>query len=498
MIIYTKSHLKEVCLHYTPRVQTILSRKFSPTNIRELIASATRCNSYAHICEELQAVPVVINYDEYKAKLFTQLSTKHKLTTTKEQEIELLSLFKEEPLSLLYAPECNFPVTDKTDWYIPSAESPLTQLKKNAIEFVNLSKPGNEPKNEYPELYLDLEFDIDEAIDEYIFEHEDFGFSWEEDVESKGLSEEEGNKLYNKCRKKWFVDNKEKVEDIKLYALQQTAEWRYRSLISEGAIVENNTFKLNELDGHEEFKSLLFENFTKDCSLVFWRTVHVDTQFLENGGNLQGAFAGTQIVYLGVLDKGEFTPISSTSALSLNFEYTGSRALFDITDAHSACMNDVFKEMDKHITSQGNSWDNFIVEMSENSKAGIIRPWSEKNIFDNNSVHVFSITLLTSQLCPMIDDCCDDWWDFAETTGAPEVSESCIIFTEVCGPKPESNSVSIFSSYDFEDIDEEERTKMTENELIEQRKQNDFSNKLKQCVSDIDVVPYDPWAHPSS
>lgn len=255
-------------------------------------------------------------------------------------------MFKEEPLSLLYAPECNFPVSNNTGSYSPSSESPLTQLKKNAIEFANLSKPGNEPKNEYPELYLDIEYDIDESIDEYIFEHEDFGFSWEEDVEAKGLSEEEGNKLYNKCRNKWFVDNKQKVEDIKLYALQQTAEWRYRRLISEGAIVENNTFKLNEIgDHHEEFKTLLFEKFTQDCSLVFWRTVEVDTQFLGYGERLQGAFAGTQILYLGVLDNGEFTPISSTSALTLNFEYTSRGALFDITDAHSACMNDVFKEM---------------------------------------------------------------------------------------------------------------------------------------------------------
>lgn len=147
---------------------------------------------------------------------------------------------------------------------------------------------------------------------------------------------------------------------------------------------------------------------------------------------------------------------------------------------------------------QDYSWDDFIVEMSENSQAGIIRPWSEKNIFDNNCVHVFSITLLTSQLCPMIDDYCEDWWDFAETTSAPEISELCLIFTEVCGPKPVSNSASIFSSYDFEEIEEDERAEITENELIEQSKQNDFSNKLQQCVCGIDVVPYDPWSHPSS
>ena len=87
----------------------------------------------------------------------------------------------------------------------------------------------------------------------------------------------------------------------------------------------------------------------------------------------------------------------------------------------------------------------------------------------------------------MIDDCCEDWVGFAEVTGAPEVSESCLIFTEVCETKPESKPTSIFSSYDFGGTGEDEREEMSE-----QRQHRDFIDKLKHHINYIDVITYAP------
>jgi hypothetical protein len=498
MIIYTKSHLKEVCLHFTPKLQEIFARNFSAPNVRELVASLTSCNSYAHLCDLLKRHPVSIEHNERNNKPFELLSAKHKLSATDEQKRSLLYLCYSQPLALLYTPKCDFPVSEYSNSYMPQSQSPITQLKENAIEFVNLSKPQESPKNEYPEMYLDYDCDIDEAISEYIYENIDFGFSWE-DAEKKGLSEDECDALYNKCVEKWHVDNKDKLDDMKVYALQNTASDRYSSLLSEGGIVENYAFKLAELNGSEALKTKLFEHFSKDCAIVYWRTIQPDTEFLSEGRHLQGAFVGTQILYLGILDDAKFTPIGSASALTLNFQYSDENSLFHICDAHSACMNDVYKEIQKHITEQGSSWSEFIDEKSENYESCITRLWSKKNIFDDDHVDAFMAQLFVTSISPMKDEFIDDF-EFIEATGAPEIHESCVVFTEVCGASPTGDFVNIMNSYNFEELSEEDRPTMSDEESLAQQKQLQFADCLEKAFKDttVEVVSYDPWSHPVS
>jgi predicted secreted protein len=499
MVIYTKAHLKEVCLHFTPKLQSIFSRNFSAVNIRELVASLTYCNSYAHLCAELKLHPVCINQDGQNKKIFDLLSNKHKIDSTVQQKIELQELCYINPISLLYAPDCNFPVSEFAHAYRPSSIKPITEIKANCVAFLDLAEPTKKPKNEYPEMYIDSDSDVDESVWEYINEKVDVGFSWEADVEKKGLSEADGDKLYSEHMAQWELDNKDKIDDMKTYALQEMAPSRYLSLLADGAVVDNHTFKLASLSGHDLLKATLFERFTKNCSLIYWRTIQVDTEFLSEGEKLRDGFIGTQLIYLGVLDEGQFTPIATASALTLNFTYTHETTLFDICDAHSACMNDIFKEVHKYLAVQNISWDDFITECSENERACVTRLWSHKNIFDDESINVFMAKVFTTNMNVMTGTDDDEFdLELAAAMGSPEVGETCLLFTEVCGAKPADTFINVLNAYNFNELSEDERPSMTVEEAAKNKQQLQFSISLKKALENmpVEVLTYDPWAHP--
>jgi hypothetical protein len=104
-----------------------------------------------------------------------------------------------------------------------------------------------------------------------------------------------------------------------------------------------------------------------------------------------------------------------------------------------------------------------------------------------------------TSISPMKDEFIDDF-EFIEATGAPEIHESCVVFTEVCGASPTGDFVNIMNSYNFEELSEEDRPTMSDEESLAQQKQLQFADCLEKAFKDttVEVVSYDPWSHPVS
>jgi hypothetical protein len=502
MYIYTQSHLKDVCLYFSPKLKEIFSRNFNPTNIRQLVSHLTGSNSYADLCNKLKHQPVKIGLNGEMAQApFHFLVTKHKITATEDQMKQLVSLSESQSLQLLYAPGDSFTSSiSEDDCYGPETNEPLIQLKKNAIEFGKL-QITHKVNGTYPDMdddlnsgaYVDCDYDMNTFLDYYIQENEDIEF--EAGIYQSSLSRKEINKHLDNGIKKWREENKCKVNDMTAHALNKTASIRYSYLLSEGCVIESSTIGINEVNN--DAKSVLLQHFSKECTLVYWRTVKPDSEFLLGEENLRGSFVGTQAIYLGVLDKGEFTPIGSASALLLTFQYSNELCVFDICDAHSSCMNDIFKEIDKHIRQSGSSWEDFITTNTNNYTSSVTRIWGKENIYNEKGIDVLMARIFTTSFFPI----CDDYFDedeFTDKTSAPMVNSSCIVFSEVCGSQKVDETDSVFNIFSLDEYSDDERPPMTSKEINARKKQMDFAKKLHDELvrEHAKVITYDPLAHP--
>lgn len=498
MIIYTETHLNGVVKYLIPKIDECLSCRFNLDDIGEFVSTLAGFNSHTDLVNELKRSPVDLGHDNVGDRAFDLLPIKHNLTLTNVQKEKLISICNSNPVEIMYSPECNFPVSSVLDFLGPETQNPLLQLKKNAIDFFNLSRPLKTHFNKYPDMYLEAGCDIDEAIGDYIEEHINTGFCCDK-ARQEGLSEKTISELYCKSVKEWRVANKDKIEDMKAYALQQTAAGCYSYLLEAGGVVECESFKISTVQCSDEFREKLLANFSEDSTLIYWRTIKPDTQFLLEGESLGGDFIATQILYIGVLDAGKFTAIGTASGFTLRFFYSHESSLFYTCDAHSACMNDVYKEIRKYLAKNKMSWSEFIESMSEDFESCITKTWSRKNIFDDDHVDAFSVGLLTKKFQPMRDDTLEID-RFYELTRAPEIFDSCILLTEVCGAKQVDAPVNVANAYNFTELSEDERPRMSDDERIKKARQVKFSECLEGVLkgSNATLICYDPWAHPRS
>ncbi len=495
MIIYTETHLNEVGKYLIPKIDECLSCRFNLDDIGEFVSTLAGFNSHTDLVNELKRSPVDLGHDNVGDRAFDLLPIKHNLTLTNVQKEKLISICNSNPVEIMYSPECNFPVSSVLDFLGPETQNPLLQLKKNAIDFFNLSRPLKTHFNKYPDMYLEAGCDIDEAIEDYIEEHINTGFCCDK-ARQEGLSEKTISELYCKSVKEWRVANKDKIEDMKAYALQQTAAGCYSYLLEAGGVVECESFKISTVQCSDEFREKLIANFSENSTLIYWRTIKPDTQFLLEGESLGGDFIATQILYIGVLDAGKFTAIGTASSFTLRFFYSHESSLLYTCDAHSACMNDVYKEIRKYLAKNKMSWSEFIESMSEDFESCITKTWSRKNIFDDDHVDAFSVGLLTKEFQPMRDDTLEID-RFYESTRAPEIFDSCILLTEVCGARQVDATVNVANADNFIELSKGERPRMSDDERITKARQVKFSECLEGVLkgSNVTLICYDPWSH---
>ncbi|MAD76729.1 MAG: hypothetical protein CML20_18395 [Rheinheimera sp.] len=134
--------------------------------------------------------------------------------------------------------------------------------------------------------------------------------------------------------------------------------------------------------------------------------------------------------------------------------------------------------------------------MSEDFESCITKTWSRKNIFDDDHVDAFSVELLTKKFQPMRDDTLEID-RFYESTRAPEIFDSCILLTEVCGARQVDATVNVANADNFIELSKGERPRMSDDERITKARQVKFSDCLEGVLkgSNVTLICYDPWSH---
>lgn len=519
MIIYTKEHFKDIYAYFAPKLHAILSRKLNPTNTREIITTLTNHTSYASLCATLKKHPVELNSTNV-TKLRSLLALKHKITITDWHEAALTALSDSSPLALMYAPNGNFPEfnTGTRDLYWEVKSNQVSKLKEQAISFTkllsNTKNNTKKSKNTYPEMEFDFEGEdnteeeITFGVHCYIAEYMDTGFNWKTNVTHAGLCAYDGLMLCKKEVQAWINANPDTFDDMMLYATSETMSDRYIIDVRASSIYHGSK-KINELSDNQELSTLLLKHFSNDLSLIYWSAIEPN---LEMSGYdvLEETYVGTQILYIGILDKGIFTPIAKANALTMSFSAdTNMHTLFAMCDAHSDTLNKLFKNTYAYILEENMSWDEFILSNVDKGLRRIVHGRDIESIYENEPFELLVDTLFSEgnpNAITIIDDgisaypafCNKD--DVSPVGGMIEINQACLQFTTVCGARPVEGYDNPIFLDDFDLIEESEKIPLTEDQLKRKNEQLAYAEKLTDKLSNskTKVLKYDPYARPSS
>ncbi len=492
MVIFNQSDLKVFHKLVSDRLNSLLDRKFSQANARELTALLTECNSHAHLCAELKVRPVKVHYSiDYAGGFSDLLYTKHKIILDEQQELELQNILLIQPLDMipipsldgapLEAPGIFDQLNSDLSEYLEQSRAFLSKdtqplSGEHMVEAKRILGTESLDSEENPdEIVIDAIINLFSRQPEHKFTDEDWSEEWEREFNT------------------WQKDNKALIKRLKSYA--KHAAISAIDLLSNGANLEFRAQKLGDIKLNNETLELVSQ-YSSAAYLGIWKVTEVDMQLFRN--ELESdCYVASVRVFIGIYDQGKWDMVGSGNACKVDPRNTEEPSLFNVCDAHSAMMHDVFNVFTSWVgDGEYKNYDTFqalrygstaitrLVSLSTHCQSPKLEAYIAQCLCDET---------LLSGVEYMIEE--EGIVDAADRHRLPYFTETALLICEVCGPryKEDQPMEGMFSSGRIPVVD---RIPLTEEEVIEFGKQTQEYENLKTHLSEyISVISYDPFSY---